>query len=72
MFNPSRITEAGGLSAGLGIAVPIHVGMSAAPWKGKPLPSAPGITMTWVNSIIPGGVLAVSLYLSTGDPLGDV
>eukprot|EP00959_Pyramimonas_sp_CCMP1952_P255032 5326889-Pyramimonas_sp.AAC.1 len=28
--------------------------------------------MAWVNSIIPGGFLAVSLRLPTGDPLGDV
>eukprot|EP00959_Pyramimonas_sp_CCMP1952_P200293 4188959-Pyramimonas_sp.AAC.1 len=28
--------------------------------------------MAWVDSIIPGGFLVVSLHLPTGDPLGDV
>eukprot|EP00959_Pyramimonas_sp_CCMP1952_P317265 6640180-Pyramimonas_sp.AAC.1 len=46
--------------------------MSQAPRQGPHLPSAPRATMTWASSSVPGGCLAISIYLPAGDPLGDI
>eukprot|EP00959_Pyramimonas_sp_CCMP1952_P025559 536411-Pyramimonas_sp.AAC.1 len=55
MLSPSRPTEAGGLSSGVGIAVPTHIGMSLSPLEGPALPTAHRVVMYWISSIVPGG-----------------
>ena len=60
-FTEARRTERGGLSSGVGIVCRAHLGMGKPP-AGPALP-ADRMVARWVNAIIPGGFLAVSVYL---------
>eukprot|EP00959_Pyramimonas_sp_CCMP1952_P429343 8992062-Pyramimonas_sp.AAC.1 len=44
--------------------------MGRPPELPQPLPSPHRVLIRWVNAFLPGGVLAVALYLPTTDPFG--
>eukprot|EP00959_Pyramimonas_sp_CCMP1952_P361406 7568765-Pyramimonas_sp.AAC.1 len=57
-ISPSVVTDQGGLSAGVGIAVRKHIGMGKAPNLVNALPSPHRVLATHINSFVPGGFIA--------------
>ncbi len=59
-------------SAGTAIAVPSHVGLSKVPghaWDASPAASPGRLAVAWIDAVVPGGLLLLSLYLWHGEGL---
>jgi len=66
---PSKITAAGGLSAGVGIAARSHFGLGKSPVIPTGDDVRNRVKSAWFPSLIRGGFTLFSVYLVAGEPL---